>query len=109
MSPSKQKGTQAESAVVAYLIEHGFPHAERRALAGVNDKGDVSGIPGVVVEIKNCKRLELASWVDELTAEMRNANAPVGAVVHKRKGTTDVGRWYATLPVSVLVALLGES
>ena len=109
MSASKQKGTAAETAVVAYLKEHGFPYAERRALAGINDKGDVSGVPGVVVEIKNCKRLELAAWIDELVAEMRNAAAPIGAVVHKRKGTTKVGEWYATMPVAVLVALLADT
>ena len=107
-NPSKQRGTAAETAVVNYLHANGFPHVERRALAGVNDRGDISGIPGVVLEVKNCKRIELAGWADELDAEMRNAGAYLGAVIAKRKGTTDVGRWYAILPVSVLVDLLRE-
>lgn len=108
MSASKQKGTAAETAVVRYLQANGFPHVERRALAGVNDRGDISGIPGVVLEVKNCKRIELAGWLDELEAEMTNAGAYIGAVVHKRRGTTDPGKWFATLPFSVLVDLLRE-
>lgn len=107
-NPSKRKGTSAEVAVVGWLREHGFPHAERRALAGVNDKGDVSGVPGVVFEVKSCKRTELAAWVDELVVEMRNADAQVGAVVHKRRGTTDPGRWFATMPLEVFAALLED-
>lgn len=108
MSASKQRGTAAETAVVRYLQSNGFPYAERRALAGINDKGDVSGMPGCVLEVKNCKRTELAGWVDELDQEMKNAGAYIGAVVHKRRGTTDPGRWFATLPFSVLVDLLRE-
>ena len=108
MTASKQRGTAAETAVVRYLNANGFPHAERRALAGVNDKGDISGLPGVVIEVKSCKRIELAAWVDELGVEMRNAGAYIGAVVAKRRGTTDVGEWYAVLPVAVLVELLRD-
>ena len=108
MTASKQRGTAAETAVVRYLNANGFPHAERRALAGVNDKGDISGLPGVVLEVKSCKRIELAAWVDELGVEMRNAGAYIGAVIAKRRGTTDVGEWYAVLPVSVLVELLRD-
>ncbi len=42
MSKSKQKGTAAETAVVKYLKANGFPKAERRALQGNLDKGDIS-------------------------------------------------------------------
>lgn len=108
MSASKQKGTAAETAVVRYLQAHGFPYAERRTLAGVNDRGDIAGLPGVVLEVKNCKRTELAGWLDELEVEMSNAGAYIGACIHKRRGTTDPGKWFATLPFSVLVDLLRE-
>jgi hypothetical protein len=30
-NPSKRKGTQFETDVVRYLVDHGFPFAERRA------------------------------------------------------------------------------
>lgn len=33
MSASKDRGTRWETAVVRWLRDHGFPHAERRALS----------------------------------------------------------------------------
>lgn len=103
---SKAKGTAAESQVARWLQAHGFPHAERRALAGNSDRGDIAGIPRVSLEVKACKTMTLAAWVDESIAEAVNAGAEVHAVVHKRIGKGDVGDWYATLPVSVLAELL---
>jgi hypothetical protein len=50
MNKSKIKGTAYETAVVRHLNDNGFPYAERRALAGNLDKGDIAGIPSVVME-----------------------------------------------------------
>ncbi len=59
-SAPKRKGSAFERDVVAYLREHGFPDAERAYGAGrPEDIGDVVGIPGVTVEVKNHARLEL--------------------------------------------------
>ena len=69
--PARGKGTHAETQVVNYLIDHGWPHAERRALNGSRDRGDVAGIPGVVVEVKNAARQCLAEWIDEAVLEER--------------------------------------
>lgn len=109
MSKQRAKGTAAETAVVRYLQDHGFPHAERRALHGTADRGDVTGIGPVVLEVKNHAALDLAGWVKELEAEIRNAGAGTGAVVAKRRGTTDAAAWYAILPFGDLVELLIEA
>lgn len=109
MSKARQKGTAAETAVVKYLQERGYTWAERRALAGVLDKGDITGIPGVVFEVKDCAKVELAKWVDELKAEMINAKVSTGTVVRKRRGTMDVGEWFAILPFRLYVDLLQRS
>ena len=106
MSASKRKGTRAESEIVAYLQQNGFPHAERRALAGANDKGDVSGVPGVCIEIKDCVRVELAAWLDEATAEAKNAGAPVGVVWFKRKGRGSPGKWYVLMDGDTFVEVI---
>jgi hypothetical protein len=97
-NPSKRKGTAAESAVVAWLRDCGCEHVERRALAGSSDKGDIAGLPGVVVEVKAEKGHNLAGWVDELEVEIRNAHASTGVVIAKRRGTTNVDSWYAIMP-----------
>jgi len=95
MSASKQKGTKAETAVVNYLNEIGFT-AERRAGAGMFDKGDivVKELPHVVFEVKAVKRITLAQFQDELRAEMLNAGATHGVLIVKRVGKSNPGEWY---------------
>ena len=103
---SRRKGAAAEVAVVKHLRDHGFPAAERR-IAGTDDAlGDITGIPGLVIEVKNQKALNLAGWVDQLGDELDTARVDHGAVIHKRPGKIDVGEWYATMPVAVLLDLL---
>ncbi len=106
MSRARAKGTAAETALRDWLQRNGHSYAERLALGGTNDRGDITGIPGVVLEVKNCKTFDLAGWLDELAVEMANADVSVGAVVAKRRGTTDRARWYAVMPVEVLNRLL---
>jgi Holliday junction resolvase len=108
-NPSKAKGTRFESEVVEYLQTQGAPHAERRALAGTLDKGDITGLgPGIVIECKAHKTMALAGWVDETLQEMANAAATVGVTVHKRRGT-HARKSYATLQLDVLCHLLREA
>jgi hypothetical protein len=109
MSKSKQKGTAAETSVVKYLKENGFVHAERRALTGTNDKGDITGCGPVVFEVKNHKAMDLAGWLKELQTETVNAEANTGCVVAKKRGTTNPGDWYAVLPFEWFVHLLKEA
>jgi len=109
MSKAKQKGTAAETAVVNWLQSKGRKHVERRSLNGSSDRGDIAGIPCVVMEVKNCERMELSKWLKELEVEIHNDKAETGVVVHKKKGTTNVGEWYATLPVSLWYTLLEQA
>lgn len=108
-NPSKQRGTAFESAVVAYLQSQGAPHAERRALHGTLDKGDITGLgPGIVIECKAHKTMALAGWVDETLKEMANAGAGIGMTVHKRRGH-HVRKAYVTLQLDVACKLLREA
>ena len=109
MSKAKQKGTAAETAVVNWLKEQGRKHVERRSLNGSFDRGDIAGIPGVVIEVKNHAKMELAQWINELFVEMDNDNAETGVVIHKRRGVSDVGGWYATIPVSIWYTLIQQA
>jgi Holliday junction resolvase len=109
MSKSKQKGTAAETAVVRYLQEHGFPYAERRALHGNLDKGDITGCGPIVFEVKDHAKITIPAWLKELEEEVANAKAEAGAVLAKKRGTLKVGEWYAIMPVSALVKLLKEA
>lgn len=109
MSKQKQKGTAAETAVVNWLISKGRNHVERRSLNGTNDRGDIAGIPCVVIEVKNHQTMKLSEWVEEMLVEVDNDKADTGVVIHKRKGTTDVGKWYATMTVQQWEQLIKEA
>lgn len=107
-SRSKIKGSQAERDVVKWLKQW-FPYADRRLAGATLDKGDISGIPGVTIEIKNHATMKLAEWLGELEVEMKNDKAWTGVVLHKRKGKSDVGQWYCTMPANVWIELLLRS
>ena len=53
--------------------------------------------------------MALSEWVDEMLVEVDNDKADTGVVIHKRKGTTDVGRWYATMTVGQWEELIKEA
>lgn len=108
MNRSKAKGTSAETAVVRFLRAIGFAQAERRTLNGILDRGDITGIPGVVIEVKNCARQELAAWVAEAERERDNDRASLGVVWHKRRGKTDPADWFVTMSGSQFAALLRD-
>ncbi|MGP4084151.1 hypothetical protein [Streptomyces sp. KR55] len=108
MSRSKAKGTAAETAVVRFLRSAGFTQAERRALNGGADRGDIAGLPGVVIEVKNCARQELPAWVAEAEIERDNDRASLGVVWHKRRGKADPGDWFVTMSGAQFAALLRE-
>lgn len=106
MSRSKSKGTAFESAIVRYLLEEGFAQVERRALSGTADRGDIAGIPGWVLEAKNCKRVELAGWLDEAALEQANDGAEFSAVWHHRVGRAHPSAGYVTMTGAMFVRLL---
>lgn len=107
VNPSKIKGTKAETAFVAWL-RNWFPYAERRALRGEKDCGDVTGIPGLVFEVKDHSTWHLASWLRETEQERVNANAEYGLLVMKPPGVgyTRVNQWavavYQNDPIEVV-------
>jgi hypothetical protein len=103
---STQRGTSWESAVVAYLQQCGWPHAERRVLHGSQDKGDVLGVPGLVIECKSAARIELAQWVTETQAEVAHAGAEFGVVWAKRKGRTSAAHGYVIMDGDTFARLL---
>ncbi len=105
---SRRKGARAENDVVNWLNRHGFPHAERRLSGGPDDRGDITGVPGLTIEVKNRKTFEPAAYVDQLEDEMRAAQTAMGLVVVKRRLRPDVGDWYALTPAKLAFELLYE-
>lgn len=109
MSASRAKGTSWESAVVAYLQSVGWPHAERRAMRGAHDRGDVAGVVGLVCECKRAARVELAAWLDEAKAEAAHAPGDKGVVWFHRRGRSSPGDGFVLMDGVTFVALLKEA
>lgn len=109
-------GTYAETAVVRAAIPYGFPDADRLALHGVRDRGDVKLARGVIVEVKGGDRARLASdldigrWLVETDIERVNAGAAVGFLVVQRAGVGErnAHRWWAWWRLGWLDRLLRE-
>jgi hypothetical protein len=110
VSAGKAKGTRFESAIVAFLRQHGFTWADRVPLSGAHDRGDVSIGPGSpVIESKNQNRHSLAEWLDEANAEAVNARAPFGVVWAHRRGKGSPGDGYVVMDGNTFVRLLHEA
>lgn len=109
MSATRRRGTTWESTIVDYLRTHGAPHAERRALNGAKDRGDIAGLPGVVIEAKAAARAELAAWLDEAEVERRNDRADIGLVWFKRRGKGSPGAAYVLMSGDTLIRLLSAA
>ena len=109
MSKSKQKGTLAETAVADYLRQT-FPAVERRALSGVNDKGDISNVPGCVIEVKNQRSYKIHEWMKETETERLNADANLGVLVIKPNGVgvSNVDKWWAVVSLEAITRLIEE-
>lgn len=108
-SPQARKGRRAEIAVAEYLKTFGFIHAEPTRRSGwADDRGDIDGIPGVVIEVKDHKKHDLPGWLRELEAEVENAGAQTGVLIVKRRGCTDPADWYAVTTLADFATLIGD-
>jgi hypothetical protein len=105
VSRSKAKGTAWESAIVKYLTPL-VPWVERRTLTGNKDRGDISGIAGLVIEAKNTKTALLAQYIDEATVQAANGGDSLGVVWMKRIGKTSPGDGYVVMTGRSFVGLL---
>lgn len=105
-NPSKAKGTAWESAIVAYLRDRGWTYAERRTLNGSKDRGDIAGIPGVVIEAKSTKTVALGAYLDEANTEALNDGANLGAVWLKRRGCPHPADGYVVMDGATFLGLI---
>src|SRR5690554_1543498 len=112
----KQIGTKAETAVVRAAQSRGFPMAERRALRGRHDVGDVLLCPGLVLEVKGGDMARRASdalvskWLLETERERINANAEHAFLVVQRGGVgpRNAHQWHAYWTAGGWARLLGH-
>lgn len=102
MSANKDKGTKAETAVVKLMREMGWPYVERRSLQGENDRGDITGIIGVVMEVKAEATPSFGVYQREALTEAANDGGSIPIVVWK-KPFKGVRKWVSMIPLDCLM------
>lgn len=112
----KDIGTADETAVVRYLRERGWVGAERRALRGGHDCGDITGLPGVMIEVKggaagrDATARRINDWLHEQVGPQTvNAGADIGVLVTPVRGIgpDNAGQWHAHMTLATLLHLTG--
>lgn len=84
-------GTAAETAVVRYLREHGFPGADRQPLRGILDTGDIDVTAGIIAEVKAGAMAATASvrlirqWQAHHERKRRDSGADIGILVVRQR------------------------
>ena len=104
MNPQKNKGDGFERSILGALTAAGLSAWRTRA-GWTDDRGDIAGLEGVVIECKNHARLDLGGWIKELAREVSNAGARRGVVIFKRKGTADPEDQYVLMTVRDWLAM----
>lgn len=107
MNKPKIAGSKFEKDVADYLVDNGFPLAERAVTAGSNDKGDITGIPGWCLELKAEKKIDLATAQKEAVKEAKNRGVSRFVSIHKRR-QHGVGDAYCVLPLWLFAELIRE-
>jgi len=107
-NPSGRKGTKGETDRVNYFKSRGWKYATRIPKAGAKDKGDMildQAVP-VMIESKETKSFTPSTFISEMEDQIIHAQAEFGFVIVKKKGTTDVGKYYCLTTVDQIMSLL---
>jgi hypothetical protein len=94
---ARRKGLDAERAVARYLREKGFPEAftARSASGGMQEGPDILGVPGVSLEVKSRKALDIGAALHQASSQAHLFSLPVVLVKPYGIGLDSVGDWWA--------------
>lgn len=110
---SRTKGVVAERHVVTYLRGRGFAGVERAVRTGYRttdrtaaDPGDLTGIPGVIVSVKDTQTHYVDAWLRELDEMDPGDTLALRLLVIKRKYKADAGQWRCLMRYPTLAAMV---
>lgn len=106
---NRRKGDAFERAVVEFMRSHGFPYVSRAYGAGrPDDLGDLDGVPGVCISVKDVAVSRLSEWLDEAREQSGRGRKPLSVVIWKRR-RQGIGRSYVVMELETFCELARES
>lgn len=103
----KYRGYASQRIVAEYMASNGWPFAES---TGAGRSGtDVTGVPGIDVEVKARRNLNLTALISQMLERRVPGVFPMAVVRPDGAGPTTVGQWPAVVPLSDLLDLLHEA
>ena len=80
---SKAKGGRGEREWAEFCREHGFTEARRGVqFKGGFDSPDVTGLPGIHIEVKRQERTQIQEWMKQSIRDSEGKAIPI--VAHRR-------------------------
>lgn len=108
---AKAAGPRFERLIADCLNRHVDDHIDRRVKTGAKDRGDIGGLRHmggrVVLELKDYGgRYLIGPWLNEVEIERGNDDAIAGAVIIKRRLSSDPLDQVVVMTTRDLIALL---
>ena len=97
---SQRKGKAGELEIVSLLRKYGYNVRRGKSLS-YGEEPDVSGLPGIHVEVKRRERLDLSKAMDQSVRDSRRFHDGFPAVFHRKNGE----EWQVTMLLSDWITL----
>ncbi len=99
-----QRGYQSQRIVAEYFRANGWPYALPQ---GSGRQGsDVTGVPGVDVEVKARRGINVAMAMKQLRERKQDGFLPVAILRLDGQGETHIADWPAIVPLGIFLDLL---
>ena len=97
---SQRKGANAEREIAAILTEYGYD-AERGGSMTYGSVPDVTGLPGIHIEVKRRENLNLLDAIRQAAADAERFQDGKPAVFHRKNRSP----WLVTMPLEAWMQL----
>lgn len=102
-----RRGRETEQIVADFLAANGWSGAQR--IAASLPGRDVQNTPGIAVEVKARRGLNLPAWLRQAVKGVAHDDHPVLVIRPDGMGEKTVHLWAAVMPLECLVELLHEA
>lgn len=103
MTNSRRKGKEGELEVARILRDHGFDSRRGVQYSGGPDSPDVTGLPGIHIEVKRTNRFNLYDAMAQSERDSGDGETPI--VIHR----PDRKKWVVVMDLEDFLEMYGEA